>query len=559
MMRRRFAPSGLVVALLGFVLTRSTVTFALSGTTLAFVVGNLAPLVLGLSLSAFGVALAVGTFEQWYVRTIAGWTALGTGTIGLLVVATVYGSARHLLGEARVIGIFSNVLVGGSVGGALTGVYAAQSRSYERKLLNRQNRLVLLNRLLHDRVMNAVTVIKGSVPLLREQVRAGAGAEGAEAEGAPDSVGAIVEKMEAIEETMSSVQDLAEPESRAALKAVDVSTLVEEVLGRARKRHPDATFVAEGVPPGVSAYANRRLADALYQLAVNGAEHARQEAPRVALKVEAGGETVTLSVIDEGPGLPERERQVLEQGATIAGSEGPTAGLGLYLARLSVQAVRGTIETDVSERGTAVSITVGAAAVGTARRDEGAGTAPQTTTSKPRVGVAPERLAAVALVALGAGAIMGGYVQLTVGAMPIIGALYGAENVVVGALTHEFHSLVFGLVYAAILGAVPPSYGDGWSGRVGMGVAWGGALWLVASGIIMPVWLNLVGMPAPLPDLGLHSLGAHLLWGGVLGAGDHASREWDLPRRIRSGWNRLMQWGQAGAPAPKWGSAFTAS
>jgi len=154
---------------------------------------------------------------------------------------------------------------------------------------------------------------------------------------------------------------------------------------------------------------------------------------------------------------------------------------------------------------------------------------------------------------------MGGYVQFTVGAMPIIGALYGAENVVVGALTHEFHSLVFGLVYAAILGAVPSSYGNGWSGRVGMGVAWGGALWLVASGIIMPVWLNLVGMPAPLPDLGLHSLGAHLLWGGVLGAGDHASREWDLPRRIRSGWNRLMQWGQASTPAPRWGSAFTAS
>ncbi|PSQ77176.1 MAG: hypothetical protein BRD33_02465 [Bacteroidetes bacterium QH_6_63_17] len=59
MMRRRFTPSGLVVALLGFVLTRSTVTFALSDTTLAFVVGNLTPLVLGLSLSAFGVALAV--------------------------------------------------------------------------------------------------------------------------------------------------------------------------------------------------------------------------------------------------------------------------------------------------------------------------------------------------------------------------------------------------------------------------------------------------------------------------------------------------------------------
>lgn len=528
MMRRRFTPSGLVVALLGFVLTRSTVTFALSDTPLTFIVGNVSPLLLGLSLSAFGVALAVGTFKRSYVRTIAGWTVLGAGTIALLVVATVYGTARHLLEEARAIEVFSNVLIGGSVGGALTGVYAAQSQSYERKLLNRQNRLVVLNRLLHDRVMNAVTVVKGSVSLLQEQAHAGP-----EADAPPDSIGAITEKMESIEATMSSVQDLAEPGSEAERRPVDVSSLVEEALGRARERHPDATFVAEDLPSGVSVHANHRLADALYQLAANGAEHAGAEAPRVVVTAEVRDEAVTLSVIDEGPGLPDRGRTVLERPTTIAGNDGPRAGLGLYLARLSVEAVRGAVETEVTEAGTSISITVG--------RSGDRGTPFRVARSPSAVGVEPERLGAVALVALGAGALMGGYVELTVGAMPIIGSLYGAENATVGALTHGFHSLVFGLIYAAILKAVPRPRSGGWGARVGVGLAWGGALWLVASGIIMPVWLNLVGLPAPLPDLGLHSLGAHLLWGGALGIGEAASEAWGLPGRLQSGWKRAIR------------------
>jgi len=33
----------------------------------------------------------------------------------------------------------------------------------------------------------------------------------------------------------------------------------------------------------------------------------------------------------------------------------------------------------------------------------------------------------------------------------------------------------------------------------------------------MPLWLTLVGIQAPLPNLALPSLGNHLLWGLILG------------------------------------------
>ncbi|MFB6232313.1 MAG: hypothetical protein ABEL04_14280 [Salinibacter sp.] len=42
----------------------------------------------------------------------------------------------------------------------------------------------------------------------------------------------------------------------------------------------------------------------------------------------------------------------------------------------------------------------------------------------------------------------------------------------------------------------------------------------------MPLWLNLVGVPAQMPNLGLHGLEAHVVWGAALGLGYEASRRW---------------------------------
>lgn len=47
---------------------------------------------MGLGLSAFGVALAVGSFERGYVRTTAIWTVIGATTMFVLAVSSVAGS-----------------------------------------------------------------------------------------------------------------------------------------------------------------------------------------------------------------------------------------------------------------------------------------------------------------------------------------------------------------------------------------------------------------------------------------------------------------------------------
>ncbi len=49
------------------------------------------------------------------------------------------------------------------------------------------------------------------------------------------------------------------------------------------------------------------------------------------------------------------------------------------------------------------------------------------------------------------------------------------------------------------------------------GVAWGTVLWLVAAGVVMPIWLQVVGIPSPLPNLPRLGFLSHALWGVILG------------------------------------------
>ena len=101
--------------------------------------------------------------------------------------------------------------------------------------------------------------------------------------------------------------------------------------------------------------------------------------------------------------------------------------------------------------------------------------------------------------------------------VPVIGALYGVEDPVVGWITHEFHSVVFGFVFAGLVTAAPVRVRSSLGATVGIGVAWSVVLWAGAAGVVMPIWLTLVGLPTPIPTLALTPLLTHLLWGVSMG------------------------------------------
>jgi K+-sensing histidine kinase KdpD len=76
----------------------------------------------------------------------------------------------------------------------------------------------------------------------------------------------------------------------------------------------------------------------------------------VSIDVSRGSESVTITITDNGPGIPEMERKILTEGI----KETPTyhsQGLGLWLTQLVVGQSDGTIHLhEDASRGTEISV-----------------------------------------------------------------------------------------------------------------------------------------------------------------------------------------------------------
>ena len=502
---RRVTLSGFVVAGIGFLLTRFTVTLAVSDNLTRFVLAGLVPLMLGLVLSAFGVALAVGAFKPAFVRTVAVWCVLGTGAMVVLVSLTLLGIAGGMPTGAvlRSEAYLSNFVIGGSIGGTLTGVYAGLQNQHEQSVREHSNRLKMLNRILRDEVINAMFAIEGHLELAR-----------ADRDGATETLLDVVdEKGTQIQATIDDVKYLSRTadEADVNLEPIALRDHVEAAVDAVESNHPDASCaVTFDAPAEVTVWANALLERVIRNLVDNAVRYSGSPTPAVEVTVTTAGDRVAVTVADDGPGLPADQRALLEDG-TIADHDDPTTGFGLNVVRLLTESYGGEITTTVAETGTTVTLDL--------QRAQGSEPAVGTSLTDVRsYGVAPTNLLLAAGSALVAGAAMGAVMQAISGTVPVIGALYGVTNPLVGWVTHQFHSVVFGMIYPALLAVAPDRDGETVGRRLGLAFAWGLALWLVAAGFVMPVWLRLVDIAAPLPNLTISALVGHLLWAAVLGA-----------------------------------------
>jgi len=487
-----FRYSGLGVAVLGFVLTRLLVAETLQADAVSFMVAGLLPLAAGLGMTVFGVALAVGAFTPAYARTVWLWAA--AGTFGMTVVLTTTAAHSVLIGEGfdpllESSPLVANVLLGGAIGGVVVGDRSAASRRQHENLARYAERTMLANRLLRHEILNATAIVKGYAGVL---------GDGGETGDDPDEASSVIlESAEQIEGTVDEVNAFARTDG--TLAPIDLGSTLESVL--ADLPDDEDVRVDNDVPRGTLVRADDRVGLVVRELLENAIEHTGPDAS-VEFTATAGPRTVTLTVSDTGPGLPEPAQEVLAA-RSIPEYDDPRFGYGLQMFRLVVEHYGGDLETETGE-GTAITVTL--------QRTEEAGVPPL------GLGVPRADLYRVSTAALLAGLAMGAFLQATAEILPVVGTLYGVQSRVVGWVTHLFHSVVFGLLFAAA--CARPRLRDLASslrGKAALGVGWGVALWLVAAGLIMPVWLIAVDQPATLPDLSPIGLLAHLLWGGLLG------------------------------------------
>jgi len=141
----------------------------------------------------------------------------------------------------------------------------------------------------------------------------------------------------------------------------DLAALAERRVASARADYEEAEIVT-GTLADVSVLALPELEDAVAELIENAIEHADAPDPTVTLSVERAADGAgVLCVRDDGPGIPDEEREILQIDSDIDQIH-HSSGLGLVFVYWAVVLADGTVDFEVGDAGgTTVSLTLPAA------------------------------------------------------------------------------------------------------------------------------------------------------------------------------------------------------
>ena len=227
-----------------------------------------------------------------------------------------------------------------------TGVVAVLRDVTDRE--NRTRQLRVVDRVLQHNIRNDLTLIRGHA----ERVRDIGGPEAAESAEVvleyADDLLTTSRKSRAVTEILSDT---------AAQEPIDVGATVRAVSESTSLSYPDARVSVEG-PAAAVAFATPELETAIEELVTNAIVHNDREEPTVEIRVESCDGRVRIRVCDDGPGIAEMDRAVVEEGtATEALYHG--SGLGLWLVYWVLSRSGGNVEIEsIEPRGTRVTLCV---------------------------------------------------------------------------------------------------------------------------------------------------------------------------------------------------------
>lgn len=230
--------------------------------------------------------------------------------------------------------------------------YAIERHSKEQKLHRRTEQLEFFNSVLRHDVQNGMDVIRRNAQLLARDL------DGEER----DRAETIIDWSENIVDLSQQVQGMLEAvasEGERDLDVVDLSALVTEQVERVDGM--DGVVVSASIPDNVAVRADEMLDAVVNNLLTNAVEHNDAETVEIAVAVTSEDGTARLRIADNGPGIPEAERDRVfgrgEQGTLSDGS-----GFGLYFVDVMITDYGGSIDiADNDPRGTVFTVELPAA------------------------------------------------------------------------------------------------------------------------------------------------------------------------------------------------------
>lgn len=217
----------------------------------------------------------------------------------------------------------------------------------------RQKRVEILNRVLRHDLRNGMNIINGCAEMLAAAVEDDANLQYAEAiqERAGELIG-LAEKTRAVERTLER--------GDAATGPVDVIDGVERAIDRVEADFPEANMTYS-TPDRAFARADDLLQTAIFHVVENAVQHNDESIPAVDVHVtnsRTEDDELVISITDNGPGIPEEERELLQEEKEITQLR-HASGLGLWLVNWVVTQSGGQLTFEENDpRGTVVKLRV---------------------------------------------------------------------------------------------------------------------------------------------------------------------------------------------------------
>jgi signal transduction histidine kinase len=221
--------------------------------------------------------------------------------------------------------------------------YAIERERQQHELERRNEELALLNRIVRHDIKNDVTVIIGWGDALREHVDP-AGEEHL------DRILSASEHITGIADTVGDFLEILDGEKSPELQPIDLSAVLQAEVQKAQTVHGDASItVTADLPDGLRVSATELLPSVFRNLLNNAVIHNDKETAEVVVDVEVRTETVLVRVADNGPGVPDWQKDEIF-GRGEMGVESPGSGIGLYLVRTLADMYGGEVRIADRER-----------------------------------------------------------------------------------------------------------------------------------------------------------------------------------------------------------------
>jgi signal transduction histidine kinase len=204
----------------------------------------------------------------------------------------------------------------------------------------------ILHRILRHNLRNACTVIQGNLELAAERLD---DEPAAHLEARLEAIEAQNEELVELSEKSKQLRDLVLGDP-VPMVETDLVETIESQVETVRSEFPNADIRLD-LPATLRASADPRVEAAIRELLTNAVEHGGRGRSTVRVRGENTPDNgVEIEIEDDGPGIPEMERAVLEEGV-----ESPmfhSQGLGLWIAKTAARSDGDFELQDSDQRGT---------------------------------------------------------------------------------------------------------------------------------------------------------------------------------------------------------------